>query len=85
MPTLESLPQEIDQIKSRNLKVEADKAWETSTLRKIVVALLTYAVIVIFFFVAGLPLPFANAVVPTIAFILSTLTLSLFKKWWTSK
>ncbi len=82
MTKLEELKKEIDQIKARNKKVETDKAWETSSLRKIIVAILTYIVVVIFFFTAGLPKPFINAIVPSIAFLLSTLTVPLFKKWY---
>ena len=83
--SIEELKKEIDEIKARNKRVEADKAWETSWTRKFLVLALTYIVIVIFFFVAKLPNPFANAVVPSVAFVLSTLTVPIFKKWWLSK
>ena len=76
------LSKEIKTIKERNKKVEADKAWETSWSRKILVALLTYIVIVLFFYFAGLPKPFINSIVPTAGFVLSTATLPLFKKLW---
>ena len=82
MPTKDSLEKEIEKIKERNKKVEADKAWETSWTRRILIAILTYAVIVLFFYFAGLPNPFVNSIVPSVAFILSTLTLSIFKKLW---
>lgn len=82
MSTLDSLQQEIDEIKSRNRRVETDKAWETSWTRKLLVLILTYLVIVIFFFVAKLPHPFLNAIVPSVAFLLSTMTVPLFKNWW---
>lgn len=85
MHTIQSLKQEIDEIKSRNARVEAEKAWETSTIRKIVIFVFTYIVIVIFFFVVDLPSPFRNAVVPAAAFIISTLTITVFKKWWINK
>jgi len=58
MTTLEELKKEIDEIKSRNKRVEADKAWETSGTT------------------------FVNAIVPTIGFFLSTLTIPWFKSWW---
>ncbi len=80
--TIEELKKEIDEIKTRNKRVEIDKAWETSWTRKFIVLMLTYIVIVIFFFIAKLPEPFANAVVPSVAFLLSTMTVPLFKKWW---
>ena len=82
MTTIEDLKKELDEIKARNIRVEADKAWETSLTRKLLILILTYIVIVIFFLVAKLPEPFANAVVPSVAFVLSTLTVPLFKNWW---
>lgn len=85
MVILEELQFEIEEIKKRNQRVEVDKAWETSWTRKIVITILTYIVIVIFFYFAGLPKPFINAIVPAIAFVLSTLTVPLFKKWWLKK
>ncbi|MBT3814476.1 hypothetical protein HOE37_02980 [Candidatus Woesearchaeota archaeon] len=77
-----NLQKEVTEIKERNKKVEADKAWETSWSRKLVIAVLTYAVIVIFFYFADLPKPFVNSIVPTLGFVLSTLTLTWFKKLW---
>jgi len=77
-----NLEHEITLIKERNKKVETDKAWETSWSRKILIALFTYLVIVLFFYFAGLPKPFLNSIVPTVGFVLSTATLPLFKKIW---
>ena len=80
--SIENLESEISKIKDRNKRVEADKAWETSWTRRILISALTYAVIVLFFFSAGLPRPFINSIVPSVAFILSTLTLPFVKKLW---
>jgi len=80
-----NLEKEINQIKERNRRVELDKAWETSWTRKIIISILTYVVIVIFFYFASLPKPFVNSIVPAVAFILSTLTFNLFKKIWLGK
>jgi len=85
MEELQELKSEIEKIKERNRKVEADKAWETSWSRKILIAVLTYIVIVIFFFMAGSNEPFINALVPTLGFILSTLSVNLFKDIWLSR
>ena len=82
MDELQQLKTEVAQIKARNARVEADKAWETSATRKILVAVLTYIVIVIFFSVAGLPHPLINAIVPTLGFVLSTLSIPLVKRVW---
>ena len=69
-------------IESRNKKVELDKAWETSNTRKLIIATLTYVVIVLLFFSSDIKNPFVNAIVPTLGFLLSTLSLSFFKKLW---
>lgn len=76
------LQREIKRLKERNARVEADKAWETSYARKIIIAILTYLVIVVFFLSSGLPRPWVNAIVPSLAFIISTLSLPLFKRIW---
>lgn len=80
--TIMDLEKEIKAIKERNKRVEAEKAWETSLTRKVSIVILTYVVIVIFFYFAGLPKPFVNSIVPAIAFILSTLTLPFLKQLW---
>ncbi len=80
--TVDDLQRDIEQIKARNKRVEADKAWETSWIRRTTILILTYLVIVIFFFFADLPDPFANAVVPSLAFVLSTLSISAIKNVW---
>ncbi len=85
MPTIEELQQEIEEIKKRNRRVEADKAWETSWARRLIILGLTYVVIVVFFTFARLPKPFVNAIVPALAFVLSTMTIPFFKSWWLKK
>lgn len=65
---MQDLQKEIEQLKTRNKRVEADKARETSTVRKILIMILTYAVIVIFFYAAKLANPWINAIVPTLGF-----------------
>ena len=79
------IEQEITEIKKRNKRVELDKAWELSWTRKFTIAILTYIVIVIFFVFAELPKPFLNSIVPALAFLLSTLTITFFKKQWIKK
>ncbi|MFH1641886.1 MAG: hypothetical protein ABIC04_03220 [Nanoarchaeota archaeon] len=72
----------IQNIIERNKRVEKDKAWETSFTRRFIIAVLTYMLIVVFLIIINVPNPWLNALVPTIAFIISTLSLSLFKKIW---
>lgn len=75
------LEQRIAEIELRNKRVELDKARETSTLRMLLVAWLTYLCIVLFFWVADLPQPRINALVPALGFLLSTLSLPYVKRW----
>ena len=82
MDNIKQLEKEINEIKERNRRVELDKAWETSWIRKGILLALTYIVIVVFFYFASLPNPFVNSIVPAIAFVLSTLSLPFFKKMW---
>lgn len=79
---MEDITYEINKIKERNITVETDKAWETSATRKILVAIFTYFVIVLFFYFTNLPKPFISAIVPTIGFLLSTLSIPFFKNIW---
>ena len=76
------MKEDIEQIKLRNKRVEADKSWETSKTRKAIIVVLTYSIIVIFLGIIKAPKPWLNAIIPTMGFIFSTLTLSLFKRWW---
>lgn len=79
----EVLKQEIDAIKSRNKKVETDKAWETSWVRRICIAILTYLVVVLYSFITT---KFNNiwlsSLVPVMGFILSTLSLKFVRHIW---
>lgn len=75
----------IEQLESRNRRVENDKAWETSWARRISIMVLTYIVVVMYLtFVVHID-PWINALVPVIGFFLSTLTISLLKKAWINK
>ncbi len=79
---LTKIQKEIDAIKKRNKRVEADKAWEVSWLRKVLIALLTYFVIVVFMLVLDFEKPYISALVPSAAYLISMSTLSVFKGWW---
>jgi len=82
MDKINQITKEIEKIKIRNSKVEADKAWETSFSRKFLIAILTYFVVILFFKFANLSKPFINAIIPTLGFLLSTLSIPFFKKIW---
>lgn len=79
---IEDLKKEIDEIQERNRGVEVDKEWETSKARSFIISVLTYLSIALYLNVIRVPMPWLNAIVPAVAFLLSTLTLPIFKKWW---
>lgn len=78
--TIEELEKEIDKIKSRNKKVEAEKAWETSLERKVSILVLTYIIISLVMLFLDFDKPFLNAIIPTFWYLLSTLSISFLKK-----
>lgn len=79
---IKELEEKIEKIEKRNKRVEGDKAWETSLLRKIVIIALTYIFAVLYLKIADTTNPFLGAVVPCVGFFLSTQTLNIIKKWW---
>jgi len=80
---METIEERVKKIEERNKQVEANKAWETSWSRRILIAVLTYLVISLFLSVViHLSNPLLNAIVPTIGFMLSTLSIPFFKKMW---
>lgn len=82
MSTIEELEQRITRIEERNKRVELGKAWETSFTRKFFIALFTYLAIAIYMYAIGINNPWLNAIIPTVGFLLSTLTLSFVKGFW---
>ncbi len=72
----------VSSIEQRNRRVESDKAWEISKTRRAIIVVFTYLAIGAYLLVIGVPNALLNAVVPTVAFTLSTLTLPFFKKLW---
>jgi len=77
--------QELQTIKERNLRVEAEKAWETSLSRKLLILITTYAVASLALHSIGVPDFYLGAIIPTLGFFLSTLSFPIVKKWWIAK
>lgn len=76
------LEERIKKIEERNKRVETNKAWETSWTRKGAIALFTYLSLGVYLWAIRIERPWLNAIVPTVGFLLSTLTLPWFKKVW---
>lgn len=79
---IDSISKRLAKIEARNERVEADKAWEVSWQRRILILTLTYLLVLLYFFIIEVEKPLLNAIVPTLGFFLSTLTLSVVKTIW---
>lgn len=79
------IEQRLAAIEARNKRVEDDKAWETSWIRRVSIMVLTYFVVVSYLHFVVKIEPWINALVPVIGFALSTLTISLLKSAWLSR
>jgi uncharacterized membrane protein YccC len=82
---MDDLTKRIESIEKRNKKVELDKAWEGSVYRRVLIVIFTYLSIGIYMWAINVNKPWLNAVIPSIGFTLSTLTLPLFKEFWIKK
>jgi len=82
---LNELEKRVVSIETRNKRVEKEKAWESSTVRKIAIAVITYLFLASYFGIVLNEDPWKNAIVPTVGFLLSTLSLSLVRKVWERK
>ena len=80
-----AIGEDIREIKERNKRVEADKAWETSKVRRGLIVIATYITAAIVFTVINVPNPLGNALIPTAAYAVSTTSMSFVKKWWVEK
>ncbi len=72
-------------IEQRNARVEADKAWETSKTRRGIIALGTYVIIGGYLSFLGVSNAWLHALVPPVAYLISTLTLPIIKRAWLAR
>lgn len=82
MSTPDEIKKEIEKVKARNVRVEKDKAWETSSTRKMLLLAFTYSSIGLYLNAIHVDRPWLNAIVPAVGFLLSTLTLPYFRRLW---
>lgn len=82
---MKNLEQRVSAIEQRNRKVELDKRWESSWTRRLLIILFTYILLGSYMWAIGVTQPLLNAVIPTIGFTLSTLSLPVFRKMWEAK
>ena len=82
MTTIPELEKRLALVENRNLRVTADKTWETSLTRRFSIAGLTYLVVSTYLIVIGNEKPYVNALVPVMGYVLSTLALAQVKASW---
>ncbi len=82
---IQKLEKEVATIKERNLRVEADKAWETSNFRIFSITIITYIIAALVLYFIGAKNFLLSALVPTAGFFLSVQSLPVIKRWWTKK
>ncbi|MFH0949518.1 MAG: hypothetical protein V1802_03450 [Candidatus Aenigmatarchaeota archaeon] len=82
MASLKDLESKIKDIENRNKRVETNKSWEISYTRRILLIVFMYLAIGFYFSAINVSDPWLNAIVPAVAFMLSTLTLPFFKRLW---
>jgi hypothetical protein len=79
---IQKIEKEIEIIKERNLKVEADKAWETSYFRILLISVATYVIAVKLLYFIGVQDYYLSALMPALGYFISTQSLPFIKKWW---
>ena len=79
---MKELEKRIEKIEERNKRVENDKAWETSSLRKVLIIVMTYIFAVLYLKIADTTNPYFGAIVPCVGFYLSTQSIDIIKKMW---
>ncbi len=79
---IKNLEKEVEIIKARNLKVEGDKAWETSWFRVLLISGIIYVIAFKVLYFIGAQNYFLNALVPAIGYLISVQSLPFIKRWW---
>lgn len=78
----EQVQKELEEIKQRNARVEADKAWEVSHFRIATICAITYMVAAVLLRIMGSEVVWLGALVPAVGFLLSAQSLPIIKRWW---
>lgn len=79
---ISQLEQDVEALKRRNVRVELDKAWETSRFRIVLIVSITYFLTALVFWLIGVRYFLLNAIIPTLGYYLSTQSLPLIRRWW---
>lgn len=79
------MQEDLQFIKQRNARVEADKAWETSWTRRLCITVFTYVLAAMYMQMTGLDNALIGACIPAGGYVLSTLSLPFIKHIWLNK
>lgn len=82
---ISQLERAVQKLEERNVRVESDKAWEVSAVRRLLITCITYAIAALVLWSIGVEKIFLNALIPTIGYLLSTLSIPTVKRWWIGK
>jgi hypothetical protein len=77
-----NIEQEIEQLKNRNQRVEADKAWEVSWFRIGLLTVAVYIIATLVLVIIKTEKPFLSALIPAVGYFFSMQTLPTVKRWW---
>lgn len=78
----QEIEKQLEIIKQRNARVEANKAWEASRVRIASICLVTYIFACVLLWALGAEKFWLDALVPPLGFFLSTRSIRLVKRWW---
>ena len=78
----QTIEDRLERIESRNHRVELDKAWESSWVRRIFIAVVTYLVFGLYLRTIGISRPWLNSIVPALGFLISTVSIVWLKQEW---
>ena len=76
------IEEKVNLIMERNSRVEADKAWETSKTRRLLLAAVTYILILYFLILIEAPNPYLNALIPAAAYLIQQYSVPFIKNMW---
>ncbi len=77
-----TLEDRLTAIENRNARVELDKAWETSLVRRLSICIITYGTALGLLWIQQTPHLFLGACIPVCGYILSTLSLPWIRRRW---
>ena len=78
----DSIEQRLTEIERRNMRVESDKAWETSWTRRLLITAVTYIVVSLVLSRIHPEGAWVDAIIPCCGYILSTFSLPPIRALW---